>query len=107
MHVSVFHFALIIDALSGIGTTIHVRRIKWKGTDYLMCLQSRRNLTAFWRKLLPQSDRLQMEAANLFQAPVNIYQITWHYVTEEVFLHSLQVVWDVMPCRPVTTYRLY
>lgn len=72
-----------------------------------MCMQSRRNSRAFRTKVLPQSDRLQMEAANLFQAPVNIYQITWHYVTEEVFLHSLQVVWDVMPCRMVSTYRRF
>jgi len=79
-----------MDAVSGTGATI--RRIKWKGVDYLMYMQSRRNLRAFRRKLLPQSDRLQMEAANLFQAPVNIYQITWHYVMEEVFLHSLHVV---------------
>jgi hypothetical protein len=96
---SVFHFALITDALSAKGATI--RRIKWKGTDNLMCMQSRRNLRAFRTKELPQTDRLQMEA------PVNIYQITWHYVTEEVFIHSLQVVWDVMPCSMVSTYQRF
>jgi hypothetical protein len=72
-----------------------------------MFMQSRRNLWAFRRKLLPHSDRPQMEEANLFQPPVYIYQITWHYVTEEVFLHSLQVVWDVMSCRTVSTYRRF
>jgi hypothetical protein len=72
-----------------------------------MCMQSRQNLRAFWRKRLLQSDRLQMKTANLFQASVNVYQITWFYVTEGVFLHSLQDVWDVTPCRKVSTYRSF